>query len=199
MKSLICIWLMLLTVGAGADKKAPVAQTWVVEKKSSLVIEGSSNINSFTCDIIEYIKQDTLVFLQEEKGKRVIFYRNEITIDVSQFDCHHKFITSDLRKTLKFPQYPVMKIHFISLDNPANAIPGQVINGTLDIELAGAIRRMNFDYRVKNSSDKIIHLLGSRHMKFSDFNLEPPKKMAGLIRINEEMKVHVELYFRRIG
>lgn len=199
MKALICLWFMLLSVDAGADKNAPVAQTWVVEKNSTLVIEGSSNINSFTCDVKEYIKQDTLVFLQEEKGKRVVFYRNAITIDVSQFDCHHKFITSDLRKTLKFPQYPVMKIHFISLDNPAYAMPGQVIKGTLDIELAGVTRRMNFDYHVKNSSEKIIHMLGSQLMGFSDFKLEPPKKMAGLIRINEEIKVHVELYFRRIG
>ena len=199
MKGIICIWFLVLSVHAGADKNAPVIQTWVVEKNSTLVIEGSSNINTFSCDVKQYIKQDTLVFLSEEKSKRVIFHRSAITVDVSQFDCHHKFITSDLRKTLKFQQYPMMKIHFISMDDPAYTMAGQSIKGILDIELAGITRRMDFDYMVKNSSAKMIHLLGSRHMQFSDFKLEPPKKMAGLIKINEDIKVSVELYFRKIG
>lgn len=198
MKWFICILFMGLSDFAGADINEPVIHRWIVEKNSTLVIAGSSNVNAFICDIKQYIKQDTLVFLSEKKSKNVIFHRSAITVDVSQFDCYHKFITADLRKTLKFQQYPFMKIHFISMDDPTQIMAGHTIKGIQDIELAGVIRRMEFVYQVKNNSGNMIHLISSRRMQFSDFKLEPPKKMAGLIKINEDIKVNVELYFRRL-
>ena len=199
MKWMLCILVIFFSDPAGADKKAPGMQTWVVEKNSSLVIEGSSNINEFTCDVKQYLNHDTLVFFTDDKMKRLIFQRSAMSIDVSQFDCHQKFITSDLRKTLKYQQYPNMKIHFISMDDPASVLPGQHVTGILDIELAGVARRMDIKYTVKNQAGNFIQLTGSRQLHFSDFKLEPPQKMAGLIKINQDIKVNVQLLFRKIG
>jgi hypothetical protein len=198
MKWLLCILIILLVISAGADHKAPGMKAWVIEKNSNLIIKGSSNINEFTCDVREYINQDTLVFFSDEKGKRLVFQRSALSIEVSQFDCHHKFITADLRKTLKYLQFPKMKVHFISMDDPSTVGPGHTIKGIVDIELAGILRRMDIVYTVSNQQGKFIDLTGSRKMYFSDFHLEPPKKMAGLIKINEDIQVKVQLKFRKI-
>jgi hypothetical protein len=198
MKWLCCIFLILFSDPAGADKKAPGMKAWVIEKNSSLIIKGSSNINEFTCNVKQYMNQDTLVFFTDEKGKRLVFQRSALTVEVSQFDCHHKFITADLRKTLKYQQYPNMKIHFISMEDPTVVNQGHSVKGIVDIELAGVVRRMELVYAVSNQHDKYIDLTGSRQMHFSDFKLVPPKKMAGLIKINEDILVKVQLKFRKI-
>jgi hypothetical protein len=164
-----------------------------------LLIEGSSNINQFACDVRRYLHCDTLTFATDAKGKRLHFQCRTVHIDVSEIDCHHKFITSDLRKTLRHEQYPFMKIHFVSLDDPFAIQVGQPVKGIVEIELAGSLRRMEMVFAIKSQAGRLFHLSGSKSFFFSDFNLEPPKKLAGLIRINEDLKVTVQLFFRKIG
>ena len=199
MKWIICFCFVLCASFRGDDGSSSGLQAWVVEKNSTLLIEGSSNINQFACDVRRYLHCDTLTFDTDAKGKRLHFKCRTVHIDVSEIDCHHKFITADLRKTLRHQQYPFMKIHFVSIDDPFSIQVGQPLKGIVEIELAGNTRRMEMAFAVKGQSGRLFHLSGSKSLVFSDFKLEPPKKLAGLIRINEDLKVTVQLFFRKIG
>ena len=199
MKWIICICLVFCSSFMGEDGSSTGLQTWIVEKNSTLLIEGSSNINQFACDVRKYLHCDTLTFATDAKVKRLHFQCRTVHIDVSEIDCHHKFITADLRRTLQHQQYPFMKIHFVSLDDPFAIRVGQPLNGIVEIELAGSIRRVEMSFVVKSHAGRLFHLSGSKNLVFSDFNLEPPKKLAGLIRINDDLKVTVQLFFRKIG
>jgi hypothetical protein len=77
--------------------------------------------------------------------------------------------------------------------------PGQSIKGLVDIEMAGNVKRIEMHYAVRNQGGRIFHLSGTKDLVFSDFKLEPPRKLAGLIHINEELRVSVELFFRKIS
>jgi hypothetical protein len=93
-----------------------------------------------------------------------------------------------------------MKIHFVSLDDPFPINASQRIRGIVDIELAGRTKRIDLWFEVSHqASGRLLHLSGRKELMFSDFKLEPPSKMAGMIRINEELKVNVDLFFRRAG
>jgi hypothetical protein len=122
-----------------------------------------------------------------------------VTIDVEEIDCHHKFITSDLRRTLKSQAYPYLKIHFLDLEDPTHLHPGQTVKGLVEIEMAGNVKRIEMQYAVRNQSGRLFHLSGTKSLAFSDFKLEPPRKLAGLIHINEDLKVSVHLFFRKIS
>lgn len=175
-----------------------VQTTWVVETGSRLVIDGSSNVNTFSCVVKKYLQCDTLRMFPEDRTRRLRFSQCTIHIDVGQIDCSHRFITSDLRKTLKYPEYAYMKIHFVSLDDPFPVTASQRIRGVVDIELAGRTKRIDLWFDVSHqASGRLLHLSGQKEIMFSDFKLEPPSKMAGMIRIHEELKVNVDLFFRR--
>jgi hypothetical protein len=177
-----------------------IQSIWVVEPGSRLVIDGSSNINTFSCAVKKYVQCDTLRMISEGKTRKLRFQQCTIHIDVAQIDCQHRFITSDLRKTLKYPAFEYMKIHFVSLDDPFPMTSAQRIRGIVDIELAGHIKRIELWFNVSHqASGRLLHLTGQKALMFSDFELEPPKKMAGMIRINEELEVNVDLFFRRAG
>ena len=64
----------------------------------------------------------------------------------------------------------------------------------------GRTKRIDMWFEVSHqASGRLLHLSGRKELMFSDFKLEPPSKMAGMIRINEELKVNVDLFFRRAG
>jgi len=169
---------------------------WVIEKNSSMSIEGSSNINAFTCDFTEYMNQDTLLYSKDDKTKKLMFLNSVLNIEIRRFDCHQKYITADFRKILQSEKDPCLKVKFISLDEMA--IGGNV-KGVVEIEIAGQKKRMDINYSVQQYGTSQLQLVGSKLMQFSDFNLTPPKKLLGLIHINEDIKVNFHLHFRRIS
>ena len=194
------ILFMLSFLLLGFQPASSIQTTWVVESGSRLVIDGSSNVNTFSCTVMKYLQCDTLRMFPEGKTRRLRFKQCTIHIDVGQIDCRHRFITSDLRKTLKYPEFEYMKIHFVSLDDPFPITASQRIRGVVDIELAGTTKRIDLWFDVSHqASGKLLHLSGQKELLFSDFKLEPPKKLAGMIKINEELKVNVDLFFRRAG
>lgn len=199
MYRLLVISLLCLLSFREGKKGIPVAPVWVVESGSQLNIEGSSNVNQFTCQVMQYLQSDTLRWIRDDRAKKLRFQNSVVNIDVSQFDCHHKYITSDLRKTLKSNKYPYLRIHFLSMDDLTWIQEGQVVNGQLTIELAGVTKRFDMQYKVIHDQGGRFRLCGSKQMRFADFNLVPPTKLAGMIKINEEIKVNFELLFRSVG
>ncbi len=190
---ILILTVSLVSFTLPADQKA--TSGWIIEKNSSMNIEGSSNINAFTCDLREYLNQDTLVYSKDEKTKKLMFVNSVLNIDISKFDCHHKYITADFRKILKSEKNPWLKVRFISLDEMA---VGGNVKGVVEIEIAGQTKRMDISYAVQQYGNAQLQLVGSKIMQFSDFKLTPPRKLMGLIQINEDIKVNFHLHFRRI-
>jgi hypothetical protein len=187
--------IVTLTLISFRPNEKVAVNTWIVEKNSTLAIDGSSNINKFTCDIKEYLKIDTLRSVNDAQKKKFVFVNSSLSIDVKRFDCHHKFITADFRKMMKSEAYPNLRIYFVSLDEFHEA---GIVKGLVDIELAGRRKRMEVVYKCAHIGGSQLRLQGDKQMNFSDFQLEPPKKIGGLIRINEEINVHFDLFFRKL-
>jgi hypothetical protein len=171
---------------------------WVVERNSSLNIQGETNINSFQCDVTEYLKPDTLVYTKNDATKKLSFTNSCLVIDIKRFDCHSKFITEDFRSALKVDENPNLKILFISIDQFSNNCDNQTVKGTVDIELAHVIKRAEINFTVKMLTGNRIQMNGSQVFSFSDFNLKAPKKLAGLIRTKDHIKVNFQLFFKAI-
>ena len=185
--------LILLILGTLLYKGtlAPSAEKWVIQKNSSLSIEGRSNVNSFRCDITEYLQPDTIYLYKEDQPMKPFAIKGGLSIDIKRFDCHHKYITNDLRKTLKADEQPVLRIKLLNIGYyNGNA---ENIKGWVCIELAGVAKRAEIDYQVQSPNAGVLQLNGSRKLKFSDFGLKPRQKMAGLIKVEEELTVRFQL------
>ena len=110
--------------------------------------------------------------------------------EVLHFDCHMKAMTDDLRKTLKAKQFPRMTIRFLSLSQyPTAAMRQNILTGQVLIELAGITRRYDVNYNVLAANNDIVHLIGTRRVQFTDFKIDPPRKLGGLIRTDNDLSV----------
>ena len=196
--SILFIFLIVKATSPEIINETNVYKKWIVEKSSSLRIHGETNVNTFTCDATEYLNADTLSYLTDDVAKKLNFSNSSLLIEIKRFDCHSKLITNDFRKALKASEAPTLKITFLSLDQFNSSCNNQSVKGIVDIELAGITRRFEICYKVKTLSNNRIELNGSHSFTFSDFKLTAPKKMAGLIRTKEGIKVCFQLFFKAI-
>lgn len=173
---------------------------WVIQKTSSLNIAGHTNVNSFACAVNQYTRPDTITCIYNKDQRSAgITLKGSLLIDVDAFDCHNRPMTSELKKTLKQPQYPYLKIAFLSLEKmPDPQSRNESVKGWVNIEMAGVCKRFEINYELMVKNDACIELIGCRTFCFSDFDLEPPQKMGGVIRVKNEIDVQFHLYIRQI-
>jgi len=173
------------------------AQTkWLISENSSLSVKGSTNIDKFSCDIPSCNQSDTLTVWKSEKG---VVLTGSINPAVFSFDCHKKMMTHDLQKTLQAKKYPKLHIRFLSLSElPQLSNKPVSITGQVEIEIAGVKKLYLINYEISADSAKVIQLLGTRNLDFSDFNLVPPQKLSGIIKTKDLLSVEFQLKMKAI-
>jgi hypothetical protein len=195
-KLLSCL-LLYITVSCPESFAQRRIIKWAVQKHGTLWVNGSSNVNNFTCSITGISEYDTItVFYDPQKS---LALRGAITMSILSFDCHNNIIRKDLRKTLKAEQYPTMIIRFLTLKTlPTLSTKAELVSGWVEVELAGVKKKFELIYSFMQSSPGIIRLNGGRKFNFSDFSLAPPQKFSGLIKIRDEFDVNFMLVLKTI-
>jgi hypothetical protein len=171
-------------------------RTWVIDSKSKLAIHGSTNVNSFTCNVTSYTRNDTLRYFKNYAAGELQFTTNRMSIPISAFNCGSKQISRDFRRTLKSDSYPQLEIDFISLQGLSSSADS-VLNSVLEITLAGVTTRYNMRLNM-NVKNGVMFLSGIQRVKFADFKLAAPEKFKGLIRVKEILHVDFQLVLKEV-
>lgn len=190
--------LVLILVLSGfyyPDNKA----VWVVMQGSSLSVNGTTNINSFQCDINNYNLPDTISLLKGFSKGQLLPMNGKLNLEIEAFDCHNRMMTADLRKTLKAKLYPILAVKFVSINSFPDFKNPSKITGVVDISLSGVSKRFEINYLFTGDEKQEVHLKGNQKIHFSDFNLIPPSKLGGVIKANDELLVEFKLNLKPIG
>jgi hypothetical protein len=172
---------------------------WVVNENSSLAVNGSTNINKFSCEIPSCDKIDTLT-ISTGKNSKDVELSGDVVLSIKSFDCHSSAMTHELRKTLKESEFPNLRITFLSLNKLPNlSLRPEPITGLVDIDIAGVRKRFEVSYQITESAQKVIQLVGTRDINFSDFTLVPPRKLGGMIQTKDKLSVEFRLMMRCIN
>jgi hypothetical protein len=177
------------------DNKA----VWVVMQGSSLSVNGTTNINSFQCDINNYNLPDTISLLKGFSKGQLLPMNGKLNLEIEAFDCHNRMMTADLRKTLKAKIYPILAVKFVSINSFPDFKNPSKITGIVDISLSGVSKRFEINYLFTGDEKQEVHLKGNQKIHFSDFNLIPPSKLGGVIKANDELLVEFKLNLKPIG
>lgn len=181
---------ILATMSAFKPKEPPTNPVrWVLTKECSLKVNGSTNINKFSCVIPSYINPDTL-FLYKGNTNEAVKISGDMRLNIKYFDCHNPMMTKDLRKTLKADEFPNLVIKFMNLSRYPNFDTKETaVKGMVTITLAGVTKQFNVDYKCTNTGSKTITMVGTKQVNFSDFNIVPPRKLGGMIKTNNLLDV----------
>ncbi len=167
---------------------------WLVDENSSIIINGSSNISDFACSLQSPPRNDTLLVNFEEKKDIIKFHNTDLFIKTSCFDCQNNLITQDFQTTLKAKEHPEILLSFVALEIPKNPKETkEQLNGEVKITIVGVSRYYKIKFDVRRNNDDYLYLAGKKEVSFNDFGLTPPRKLAGFVRVNNELEIDFNL------
>ncbi|MEP7277326.1 MAG: YceI family protein [Bacteroidota bacterium] len=162
---------------------------WLILKACTVTVNGSTNINKFTCIIPDYGNHDTLTCFRSNRSTAVSM-TGQLIVPVAGFNCASTIMTRDLRKTLQSIAFPSLFIQFVSLQRyPALKLQEEHIAGRVIIELAGVKKQLEVNYTISMDEMGVVSLKGTQSILFTDFNLIAPRKLGGMIRTNNQLDV----------
>lgn len=161
----------------------------VISPESKLFIKGKTNVNSFSCHFNASNFKNPVTLTMEIVDEDLYFEDTNLILNTSCFDCGNKMMNSDFRNLLNADSHPEIKLKLKQLR--LKDFDGNDATAFLDIYISG----------VKNSYSVPISLIGTKKMiikgkldlNISDYKLEPPKKMMGLIVVDEMIEINMEL------
>jgi len=164
----------------GSAKPTFLDDPFLTFNKIKIEITGASTVGKYNCSNT-FSKTDT-VYLNSKKNN----FNTEIKM--SDFDCGNKIMTKDLQGTVQVKKFP-NSVVFLSDIKPC----GKNYKCNLTFLITNKTLKYK-DFILLNTEDKI-H--GSLNLNFSDVELSPPVKMAGLIRVRDEIVINFSLYKKR--
>lgn len=160
-----------------------------ISPKSEITINGKSNVNSFQCKYnSNYLEDEILVTTIKNNDTKITLSNAKIAIKSKGFDCKNKMITKDFKTILKADDYDNINIELKELDINNNCLMTK-----LNIEIAGKSKEyvIPMAFNEKNNNVK-----GTLRLNIKDFNLKSPKKIFGLIEVNDNVDINFNLFLQ---
>lgn len=158
-------------------------------EESRLWIEGSSNVNNFRCNAGRYRGQ-------VEPPTSDTTVKVEVDVAVEGLDCGKRRMNRDLYETLRSKSHPQISFQYVSTESMTYLDETDryelIVNGRLTV--AGHTTDIQFPLDAEVLEDGMIRATGKTDLKMTDYNVEPPSALLGLVRVDNELTVHFELF-----
>lgn len=190
--ALIRLWILTITcmVVAPMPLFSQVNAVPVMHKQehndcnSYVKIEGSTNVNRF------YFQQA----IEDPKYPQNYVSKDgyiTLTIPIRKFEASNPLMYSDFFQLLQADAHPDITIRFYydpyKLLNPGATATS--ISSEIWVSLAGEEKKFRLPGTVHVCYDNAAHLNGSLKIDLRDFNLTPPTKFMGMVKVNNEVSV----------
>ncbi|THD69199.1 YceI family protein [Robertkochia marina] len=185
MRALIIFLVITGLLSFRSSTSATADKLVYIKNSSSLSIIGKTNVNTFKCryDIEEI--SDPLQVGYTQIDETLTFNSAVLHLQNEYFDCGGKMINSDLHKLLDTPRHPEVTIDLQRV-YPHPRIKNNYI-AAVSITIAGVSKQ--YDMFLKVTPEDDLSVKGVLEIMLPDFNLEPPQKALGMIRVKDDLVI----------
>ncbi len=177
------------------------SQVWKVNAASNVTpvnyvyISGETNVNCFECRYIEN-QDDNLYHSFQLIYDKISGQSVKADIPVSEFECSNEIMYDDFMELLKAGDYPYIRIE-IDPSQVKNILPGKSSQADLNVSLTiASIKKVQpVSCWITNPGNNSMSLSGTTTINIIDFQLEPPVKFLGLVRVKNEVKINFSFNF----
>ena len=188
----------ILVVIFGLLPALTLAQDGQVQLRDSskLSIKGKSNVNEFSCESEHELQKDSLDYSYSVNGDTVQVSGVNLSLEIDQFDCGKRAINRDFKSTLKYKEFPFIEIilNELVISDTTSLIPKEA---KVTIRIAGVERHYTVPLNSFSSSEESFTVGGNKILRMTDFGLEPPSPMFGLIKVEDELDIQFDLVIVR--
>lgn len=155
---------------------------------TKLYINGEANVKKFTCTFnANYLRRTKKEVRYMKNGNSITFENAILPLANEAFDCGNNAINRDFHLLLKTKEYPqiTLELNKVILKNATNG------EAYVTITIAG--RKKGYSFPVSFPTATKDRFKGRLNLNIRDFNLQPPKKLMGLIVIKENIEISFDL------
>lgn len=164
---------------------------------SKFVLFGTTNLSDFRCELVQKAPATAIPVKSNKSEYQIKFKGLEMRYPLEDFDCGLEAMSQDLRKTLRSDTYPYLYLRINDIrikQDEAQEIEKLTVVSSVTITIAGVSHSTVIeDGLVINHSEDALTLTGNQLVNMNDFNIEPPSKFFGMVRVNSELSVSFEL------
>ncbi|NJW52328.1 YceI family protein [Salinimicrobium oceani] len=158
---------------------------------SNLTIIGDSNIAKFQCKFDTSYLEGTQQISFTQTGHQIKFQGASLTLNNRGFDCGSKGINSDFHDLLQTRKHPeiVLELNEVALSSNNKGL------ATIYISIAGKKKHFQVPVSIKNGA--IAQFQGILSLNIKDYDLEPPKKLFGMIVVKDVIEIEFDLHVKK--
>lgn len=188
--------LMLLSLVSG---QVPAQEELLAYKpdavcRNYLNITGNTNINRFEFRLDfpshKIFPVDDAHVISEQNRDTY-----EIPLPVKHFEANNQLIYHDFLELVKANLYPLIIIG-IGYEQLQDFLDGEDYTvQNIKITLAGVTREYPVSFVVDSCAGDLIYISGYKNIKLTDFNIEPPEKFQGLVKVKDDLLINFGFVF----
>ncbi|MBL7974914.1 MAG: YceI family protein [Candidatus Kapabacteria bacterium] len=197
LRSIVGVAVLLMFSGFVLINSNLVDYTYYLEDSSKLYIEGTSNVNSFDCSCKDNFPKRSIKVAFSDDLKTIRFTNSYFKIRTQSLDCNNSRMNKDLCEALKSSEYPDIKIELKDAKLQSTT-PGS--DGWLSIKVNASMTITNvtkdivLDVKGKKTSDEKFRFVCQKEILLTDYNIEPPTALLGLVKVRNNIKINFDLY-----
>jgi len=165
-------------------------------QSSTITIHGKTNINQFQCSLNQPALNDSILVKNLWSNQKLEFKGLKLKYRVDDFECGMQAMNNDFQELLKAEEQPYLYLQLNSITLHPNNKAFHELNVDAQVEILLAGQRRTVDIKgakVYNHSSAQMTLKGSKELLMTDFGIEPPTKMFGMIKVNNDIKIEFEI------
>lgn len=167
-----------------------------LESGSVIAIDGTSTVNSFTCRASDVEGRASLPSAAGSTKEVDVV----IVVPVTGFDCGKRRMNADMQKAMRADEFPAIRFELDRAELLGSRGENEhrlAVHGYLFI--AGEQRPVSMAVVGRPGSDGRMHLVGRASMLMSDFGIDPPSALLGMVQAHDQIVVRFDLEARLVG
>jgi len=161
------------------------AQMLALAPQSRLWIDGDSNLHPWTCQAIGPEAR-----IEIDGATAQIARALTLRVRVDALECGNGKMNEKLREALKSEEWPVIEYRLVQAERLGD---GPRLKAIGELTVAGQTRTVSFLVDVTLKSDGTAGARGNVEINMSDFGVEPPSAMLGLLKTYDRITVSFEI------
>jgi hypothetical protein len=164
-----------------------------IDPKSKVSVYGSTNVNNFVFQYLEIISIEKPVHVKRTNGALKLS-GGIINLKVHAFDSGNGIMNKDFRKMMNEDENPFIQVELLSLI-PNWQPDGHWKDGKVEIVVEMNQIKKKYIIRCTINNPGSLLIFGKEKIRLTDFELEPPSRMMGMVKVNEFVDFDLSLRF----
>lgn len=192
----IGIFTAFLPVKLDTVLAEPSSFSYTIDPESKLYLEGSSNVIDFTCNCTSSLQGGRFTMAGQDNS--FTFLNSILRLPVQALDCGNRTMNKDMYEALAADKHPFVEIQLLSVRAHDHQLFGEChewedLQARLSLKIAGQAREVIMHVRGTHLGYQRYRFVGAKPILLTNFNIEPPRAMLGAIRVDNSIKINMDL------